>query len=259
MRKPGIPPLNNKRWTCARANELCFKCVYMHSQRQWRSSSAACCSECISDSFRCDQLCLEPGLLHSPSSPPFAGQWGWEREREHKRVREQPWPPALESETMATCLRVTAGDRNKHKHRNRPFCHWDRPAEAWESGGGTVSLSIALSPFSICPNMTKKWSTCWLYSVVSQGSQGEKLRAPQSRREWDRDILGYNDSLFWLIYLTQEFRSFIPRLRVYSHATSSCESLLWHSGALSSMQTSWFSAGIILNMITFFMCLTFAN
>lgn len=127
------------------------------------------------------QLCLEPGLLLSPGSPRRAAR---SSEKEPEREREQPWPPALAAETMATRLTVTAGDRNRHKHRNRPFCHWDRPAEAWESGGGTVSGSLRLSRlFLICPNMTKKWCTCWLYAVISQWSLRETLRAPQSRRE----------------------------------------------------------------------------
>lgn len=140
-------------------------------------------SNCISSSFRCDQLCLEPGLLLSPGSPSLS-RAARSSEKEPEREREQPWPPALAAETMATRLTVTAGDRNRHKHRNCPFCHWDRPAEAWESGGGTVSGSLRLSRlFSICPNMTKKWCTCWLYAVISQWSLRETLRAPQSRRE----------------------------------------------------------------------------
>lgn len=119
-------------------------------------------SDCTSDSCRCDQLCLEPGLLLSLPAPlPVLGS---EVGREGERASEwasSPWPPALYAETMATRLSVTAGDRNRHKHRNRPFCHWDRPAEAWESGGGTVSPSCSIASsafFSICPNMTKKKS-----------------------------------------------------------------------------------------------------
>lgn len=140
-------------------------------------------SNCISSSFRYDQLCLEPDLPLSPGSP-SPSRAARLSEKEPEREREQPWPPALAPETMATRLTVTAGDRNRHKHRNRPFCHWDRPAEAWESGGGTVSGSLRLSRlFLICPNMTKKWCTCWLYAVISQWSLRETLRAPQSRRE----------------------------------------------------------------------------
>lgn len=63
------------------------------------------------------------------------------------------WPPVLHQETMATRHSVTAGDRNRHKRRNCLFCHWGRPAEAWECGGGTLSLSACV--LSICPNVTR--------------------------------------------------------------------------------------------------------
>lgn len=51
-------------------------------------------------------------------------------------------------------------------------------------GRNCLWLASSLSRlFLICPNMTKKWCTCWLYAVISQWSLRETLRAPQSRRE----------------------------------------------------------------------------
>lgn len=146
-RKPGIP-LHNKRWTCACASELCCECAcvcvcvppFILRSISAPAQQPVLFPNYISNSFRCDRPCLEPRLLLS--LPPSPGQQG--REREHEPAREQPWPPALDEETMATRLRVTAGDRNRHKHRNCPFCHWDSAAGAWESGGGTVSLSLLL-------------------------------------------------------------------------------------------------------------------
>lgn len=92
-------------------------------------------SDCVCDPRRCDPLCLVPASRPLPSPPPPV--LGSEVGRERGCSR---WPPALHAETMATCRSVTAGDRNRHKHRNRPFCHWGRAARAWESGEGTLSL-----------------------------------------------------------------------------------------------------------------------
>lgn len=78
------------------------------------------------------------------------GAWSQRCDREPGSRR---WPPALHEETMATRHSVTAGDRNRHKHRNCLFCHWDRPAEAWECGGGTRSPSACV--LSICPDVTR--------------------------------------------------------------------------------------------------------
>ena len=154
-------------------------------------------------------VCVEPHLLLSPSSPP-SPMAARSRERERARAREpeqpreQSWPPALNEETMATRLRVTAGDRNRHKHRNCPFCHWDRPAEAWESGGGTLSLSPStLSLFLDMPKYDKKRDTltdCTLWS------HRERLQAPQSRRESCKDILGHNDGVFELMPWTSPLK-----------------------------------------------------
>lgn len=125
-RKPGIPQQNNKRWTCA-----CPSGLGAPAQQPLDWSSDFCW---------CDWLCLVPGLLLSLS------------QRCDREPGSRRWPPALHQETMATRHSVTAGDRNRHKHRNCLFCHWGRPAEAWECGGGTRSPSACV--LSICPNVT---------------------------------------------------------------------------------------------------------
>lgn len=162
-------PPHNKRWTCACASELC-------TLTSGRSSSAA---------SRLPLFLIGVGVTSSArsllsDSSDCAGQRGRDREGERASERGSSlWPPGLNAETMATRLGVTAGDRNMHKHRNRPFCQWDGPTVAWESRGGTVSLSLAPSlpfPFSICPNMTKSdaLADCILLAGGPKGRSSER-------------------------------------------------------------------------------------
>lgn len=63
------PPAEQQKVDVCMCELAACVCVHMHSQEATALRLGGLLSDCISDSFRCDRLCLEPGLLRSLPAP----------------------------------------------------------------------------------------------------------------------------------------------------------------------------------------------